>query len=65
MQTSDCSVIVNVPETIDLLDPASRKNLDLVGSEIAQKEHLHYEGYVAFTDEPYSLHQAKTTLFFD
>lgn len=65
MQTSDCSVIKEVLDPVDLMNPEERKKLDLLGSEIAQKEHLHYEGYVAYTDAPYSLHQAKTTLFFD
>ncbi|MFH1362472.1 MAG: hypothetical protein ABIH69_07500 [bacterium] len=65
MQTSDCSVISEVPETVDLTSDEERKKLDQLGTEIAQKEHLHYEGYVAYTDAPYSMDHAKTTLFFD
>jgi len=65
MHTSECSVIAEVPETIDLTKEDERKKIDQLGSTIASKEHLHYEGYIAFTDAPYSVDHAKTTLFFD
>jgi hypothetical protein len=65
MHTSDCTVIQELPETINLTSAEERKKLDALGTLIANKEHLHYEGYIAFTDAPYSLDKAKTTLFFD
>ncbi len=65
MQTSECTVIKEVPETVNLISSDERKKLDDLGQQIASKEHLHYEGYIAFTEEPYSVDKAKTTLFFD
>jgi hypothetical protein len=65
MQTSDCAVIKEVPETVNLASAEERKKLDELGNQIASQEHLHYEGYIAFTDVPYSVDHAKTTLCFD
>ena len=65
MQTSDCAVIKEVPETVNLASTEERKKLDELGNQIASQEHLHYEGYIAFTDTPYSVDHAKTTLCFD
>jgi len=65
MQTSDCAVIKEVPETVNLASIEERKKLDELGNQIASQEHLHYEGYIAFTDTPYSVDHAKTTLCFD
>ena len=65
MQTSDCSVIKEIPELVNLKDPKERHRLDDLGQQIATKEHLHYEGYIAYTDLPYSVEHAKLTLFFD
>ncbi|MFH1576658.1 MAG: hypothetical protein ABID35_03860 [Candidatus Margulisiibacteriota bacterium] len=65
MQTNECSVIAEVPETINLSLAEDRKKLDDLGKDIALKEKLHYEGYIAFTDVPYSVDKAKTTLCFD
>ncbi|MBU1026930.1 MAG: hypothetical protein KKA31_04295 [Candidatus Margulisbacteria bacterium] len=65
MHTSECSVIKELPKTVNLASTKERKQLDELGKKIASQENLHYEGYVAFTDAPYSLDQAKATLFFD
>ena len=65
METHDCAVIKEVPETIDLTKKEERKRLETLGKKIARREKLHYEGYIAFTDVPYSVDHAKTTLFFD
>ena len=65
MQTNECSVIKEVPFLVNLIRDNERKRIDLLGEEIATKEHLHYEGYIAVTYDPYSVEKAKTTLFFD
>ena len=65
MHTSECSVIKELPDTINLTKEEERKRLETIGQEIATKEHLHYEGYIAYTDTPYSVTEAKATLFFD
>ena len=65
MQTSECPVIKELPDPINLADEQARKRLDQLGQQIASQEHLHYEGYIAFTGEPYSVDKAKTTLCFD
>ncbi|MFH1542169.1 MAG: hypothetical protein ABIE84_03660 [bacterium] len=62
---NDCSVIKEVPTLINLASSEDRHHLDDLGLQIAAKEHLHYEGYIAVTDTPYSVEHAKTTLFFD
>ena len=65
MQTSECAVIKELPDTINLTNEEERKKLDTLGKKIATQEKLHYEGYIAFTDAPYSVTKAKTTLCFD
>ena len=65
MRTSECTVIKEIPETIDLSKNEERNRLSKLGEDIASKEHLHYEGYIAFTGSPYDVEHAKTTLFFD
>ncbi|MEA3494235.1 MAG: hypothetical protein U9R38_07645 [Candidatus Margulisiibacteriota bacterium] len=65
MRTSECTVIKEVPETINLKVPEERNKLASLGETIASKEGLHYEGYIAYTDIPYSIEHAKLTLFFD
>lgn len=65
MHTNECTVIKEVPETVDLTKKAERTKLEKLGNKIARQEKLHYEGYIAFTDAPYSVDHAKTTLFFD
>ncbi|MFH1826784.1 MAG: hypothetical protein ABH823_05825 [bacterium] len=65
MHTSECTVIEELPNVIDLMSEDQRKKLDEIGSQHAAQRELHYEGYIAFTDTPYSVNQAKVTLFFD
>lgn len=65
MQTNECTVIKEIPETVDLTKKEERTRLEELGNKIASQEKLHYEGYIAFTDAPYSIDHAKTTLFFD
>ena len=65
MQTSECSVIKEVPFTVNLAHKEEREKLDALGEKIATEEHLHYEGYIVFTDVPYSVENAKPTLFFN
>ncbi|NQT29043.1 MAG: hypothetical protein HQ596_00580 [Candidatus Saganbacteria bacterium] len=65
MQTNECSVIQELPDPINLTLEDERKKIDELGKRIASQKHLHYEGYIAYTDTPYSIREAKTTLFFD
>ena len=65
MRTSECTVIKEIPDAINLKIPEERKKLASLGENIAAKEGLHYEGYIAYTDIPYSIEHAKLTLFFD
>lgn len=65
MQASECSVIKELPETVDLTIEQERRKIDNLGNLIAASEKLHYEGYIAFTDAPYSVKEAKTTLLFN
>ncbi len=65
MHTSECTVMKKVPDPVNLTSAEERKKLDQLGESIASSEHLHFEGYIACTQEPYSVSKAKTTLFFD
>jgi|GEM_PF-904728 len=65
MRTSECTVIKEIKDPINLTKNEERKRLELIGNDIASKDHLHYEGYIAYTDSPYSVEKAKITLFFD
>lgn len=65
MLTSECSVIKEVPFTINLAHKEERKKLDELGEAIARQENLRYEGYIVYTDVPYSVENAKPTLFFN
>jgi hypothetical protein len=65
MQTTDCAVIKELPGPVNLMLEEERRKLDSLGNEIAAQEKLHYEGYIAFTDVPYSVNQAKLTLLFN
>ena len=64
MRTSECAVKKVLPFTVNLALAEERKNLDKLGSELAEKEGLHYEGYSLYTGEPYSIEQAKPVLYF-
>jgi len=65
MRTSECTIKKVLPFTIDVTLQEEREKLDKMGNEIAAKEGLHYEGYSVHTVEPYSIRQAKPTLYFD
>ena len=65
MRNSECSVKKELPFTINIIHKEERDKLNRLGEEIATKEGLHYEGYSAYTAEPYSIEQAKATLFFN
>jgi hypothetical protein len=65
MRTSECTVIKEITDTINLTKNDERKRLERIGNDIASKDNLHYEGYIAYTDSPYSVEKAKITLFFD
>lgn len=65
MRGSECSVKKVLPFTINITHQEEREKLDKLGNEIAAKEGLHYEGYSVCTTEPYSIEQAKPTLYFN
>ena len=65
MYANECSAIKELPDPINLSNDEERKRLDELGNQIASQEKLHYEGYIAFTDTPYSISKAKTTLCFN
>ena len=65
MQTNECSVMSEVPFLVDLAHEEGRKKLKDLGEELAGQQRLHYEGYIAYTDTPYDLEHAKTSLFFN
>ena len=65
MRTSECSVKKVLPFTVNVILHEERQKLEKMGQEIAAKEGLHYEGYSVITAEPYSVENAKPTLYFD
>jgi hypothetical protein len=65
VRTSECVVKKVLPFTVNVIRPEEREKLDKLGDEIAAKEGLHYEGYSVITSEPYSIEQAKPTLYFN
>jgi len=65
MQTSECSVVAEAPFLVDLAHEEGRKKIKSLGEKLAAQRHLHYEGYIAFTDTPYDIEHARTTLFFN
>ncbi len=65
MRTSECSVIKELPETFNLTLKEERNKVANLGETIATKEGLHYEGYLAYTEAPYSVEKAKLTLLFN
>ncbi len=54
-----------LPFTVNITRPEERERLNELGTEIALQEGLHYEGYTVVTVEPYTIEQAKPTLYFD
>ena len=65
MRVSECTVKKVLPFTVNVIHQEEREKLDRMGTEIATKEGLHYEGYSLCTTEPYSVEQAKPVLYFD
>ena len=65
MRTSECSVLKVLPFTVNVVRSEEREKLNCLGQEIASKEGLRYEGYSVITQEPYSIEQAKPTLYFN
>jgi len=54
-----------LPFTVNVVQPEEREKLNQLGSEIASKEGLHYEGYSVITADPYSIEHGKAILYFD
>ena len=50
--------------TVNVLERKDLDKLAKLGSEIAQKEGLKFDGYTLCTINPYSLDKAKPTLLF-
>jgi hypothetical protein len=65
MLAHECSAVKELPETFNLVIADDRTNLAKLGELIAVREGLHFEGYVAYTDTPYSVENAKITLCFN
>jgi hypothetical protein len=65
MKNSECGAKQELPFTINVSHKEERDNLDQMGMKIAIKKGIHYEGYSVYTAEPYSMENAKPTLFFD
>ncbi len=65
MRIAECFGKRVLPFQVDITRPEDRDKLNQIGSEIAAKEGLRYEGYTAVTVEPYSIKQAKAILYFD
>jgi len=65
MRAAECAVKKVLPFTVNITRKEERENLNHLGQEIARQEGLHYQGYSVSTIEPYSLEQAKATLYFD
>lgn len=65
MRTSECAVKKVLPFTVNVVRLEEREKLNQIGQEIASKEGIHYQGYSVITQEPYSIEQAKATLYFN
>lgn len=65
MRTSECSVKKELAFTINIVHKEERDKLNKLGEETAVKKGLHYEGYTVYTAEPYSIENAKPTLYFN
>lgn len=65
MRTSECAVKKVLPFTVNVVRLEEREKLDQIGREIASKEGIRYQGYSVITQEPYSIEQAKATLYFN
>jgi hypothetical protein len=65
MLPRECAVRKELPETFDLTVGDERKRLIKLGESIAVQKGLHFEGYIAYTGEPYSLEKARLILCFN
>jgi len=65
MRVAECVREMILPEAINVSLAEEREKLNRLGSEIADREGLHYEGFTAVTIEPYSIEHAKTVLYFN
>lgn len=65
MRPRECVVRQELPETINLAVDDERKRLIKLGEEIALQRGLHFEGYIAYTGEPYSIEKARLILCFN
>lgn len=65
MRIAECFGNRVLPFTVNITRPEEREKLNQLGTEIAVKEGLRYEGYSVVTVEPYTLENAKATLYFD
>ncbi|MBI5078668.1 hypothetical protein HZB08_01420 [Candidatus Saganbacteria bacterium] len=54
-----------LPFTVNIMVREEREKLNQLGSELAAKEGLRYEGYFVWTAEPYSVEHAKPVLYFN
>ena len=59
-----CAHKKDVIFTVNVLEKKDLAKLEKLGSEIAQKEGLKFDGYTLCTVMPYSLEKAKPTLLF-
>ena len=65
MKIAECFGNRVLPFTVNVTRPEEREKLNRLGSEIARREGVHYEGYTVVTVEPYTIEKAKATLYFD
>jgi hypothetical protein len=65
MRIAECFGNRVLPFTVNVTRREEREKLNQLGCEIAVKEGLHFEGYSVVTVEPYTVENAKATLYFD
>jgi hypothetical protein len=65
MRVAECVREMILPETVNVSLSAEREKLNRLGSEVAARAGVNYEGYTAVTIEPYSLEHAKAVLYFN
>jgi len=64
MRVTECSGKRVLPFTVNIARLEEREKINQIGSNTATEEGLHYEGYSVITSEPYSIENAKVTLYF-
>ena len=65
MRIEECFGKRVLPFTVNVTRPEEREKLNQIGTEIATKEGMRYEGYSVITVEPYSVEKGKAILYFD